>query len=213
MIAKPLAEHGISIFQVSTFDADYTLVPEDRLAGALEALRSVFRVNVDEETREDLRRRSASTVSSSRASVHSTTALSSSAVASSLVMTDDGSAPVDVDASTAIFNMDGLGTSLDAAPSSPTSTTATRHEFSRPIGDSPLAIASFRLGSGRGTSSMWMSVFRLMFYNPTKRLFSITMVDDQVSMVVERDSLAGFPLEWMSVYQLEHVDEVGEQLC
>jgi hypothetical protein len=38
-IAGPLAEAGISIFSVSTFDTDYTLVPEDRLAEAIDALQ------------------------------------------------------------------------------------------------------------------------------------------------------------------------------
>ena len=38
-IAGPLAEAGISIFSVSTFDTDYTLVPQDRLAEAIDALQ------------------------------------------------------------------------------------------------------------------------------------------------------------------------------
>jgi hypothetical protein len=38
-IAGPLAEAGISIFSVSTFDTDYTLVPEHRLAEAIDALQ------------------------------------------------------------------------------------------------------------------------------------------------------------------------------
>ena len=38
-IAGPLAEAGISIFSVSTFDTDYTLVPEDRLPEAIDALQ------------------------------------------------------------------------------------------------------------------------------------------------------------------------------
>jgi hypothetical protein len=38
-IAGPLAEAGISIFAVSTFDTDYTLVPEDRLPEAVDALQ------------------------------------------------------------------------------------------------------------------------------------------------------------------------------
>ena len=38
-IAGPLAEAGISIFAVSTFDTDYTLVREDRLAEAVDALQ------------------------------------------------------------------------------------------------------------------------------------------------------------------------------
>ena len=38
-IAGPLAEAGISIFSVSTFDTDYTLVPEVRLSEAIDALQ------------------------------------------------------------------------------------------------------------------------------------------------------------------------------
>jgi hypothetical protein len=38
-IAGPLAEAGISIFSVSTFDTDYTLVPENRLPEAIDALQ------------------------------------------------------------------------------------------------------------------------------------------------------------------------------
>jgi uncharacterized protein len=38
-IASPLAKAGISLFAVSTFDTDYVLVREDRLAQALDALR------------------------------------------------------------------------------------------------------------------------------------------------------------------------------
>jgi hypothetical protein len=37
-IASPLAEAGISIFAVSTYDTDYTLIPEDRLPEAIDAL-------------------------------------------------------------------------------------------------------------------------------------------------------------------------------
>jgi hypothetical protein len=38
-IAGPLAEAGISIFSVSTFDTDYTLIPEHRLTEAIDALQ------------------------------------------------------------------------------------------------------------------------------------------------------------------------------
>lgn len=38
-IAAPLAEAGVSIFAVSTFDTDYVLVREERLADAVAALR------------------------------------------------------------------------------------------------------------------------------------------------------------------------------
>jgi hypothetical protein len=38
-IAEPLAQAGISIFAVSTYDTDYVLVPELALAAAVEALR------------------------------------------------------------------------------------------------------------------------------------------------------------------------------
>jgi len=37
-LAGPLAEAGISIFVVSTYDTDYVLVPEDRLDEAVAAL-------------------------------------------------------------------------------------------------------------------------------------------------------------------------------
>ncbi len=37
-IARPLAEAGISIFAISTFDTDYVLVKEGQLAGAIAAL-------------------------------------------------------------------------------------------------------------------------------------------------------------------------------
>ena len=38
-VAVPLAEAGISIFAVSTYDTDYVLVRADRLADAVAALR------------------------------------------------------------------------------------------------------------------------------------------------------------------------------
>lgn len=38
-IAAPLAAAGVSLFAVSTFDTDVVLVPADRLAAAVEALR------------------------------------------------------------------------------------------------------------------------------------------------------------------------------
>ena len=38
-IAAPLAEAGISIFAISTFDTDYVLVKAERLNDAVEALR------------------------------------------------------------------------------------------------------------------------------------------------------------------------------
>jgi hypothetical protein len=38
-IATPLAEAGISIFAISTFDTDYVLVKHERLEDAVEALR------------------------------------------------------------------------------------------------------------------------------------------------------------------------------
>jgi hypothetical protein len=38
-LAVPLAEAGISLFAVSTFDTDYLLVRENELFGAIEALR------------------------------------------------------------------------------------------------------------------------------------------------------------------------------
>lgn len=43
-IAAPLAKEKISIFQVSTFDADYTLIPEDQLDRALTCLRPYFNI-------------------------------------------------------------------------------------------------------------------------------------------------------------------------
>jgi hypothetical protein len=38
-LAAPLAEAGISIFAVSTFDTDYLLIKDEALAAALDALR------------------------------------------------------------------------------------------------------------------------------------------------------------------------------
>ena len=38
-IAAPLANAGVSIFAISTFDTDYVLVKEENLARAVEALR------------------------------------------------------------------------------------------------------------------------------------------------------------------------------
>ena len=38
-IAAPLAQAGVSIFAVSTFDTDYVLVKEEKLARSIEALR------------------------------------------------------------------------------------------------------------------------------------------------------------------------------
>ena len=39
-IATPLAEAGVPVFVISTFDTDYILVPAAGLAPAIEALRS-----------------------------------------------------------------------------------------------------------------------------------------------------------------------------
>jgi hypothetical protein len=39
-IAAPLAEAGVSIFAVSTFDTDYIMVKQEDLAKALSALRA-----------------------------------------------------------------------------------------------------------------------------------------------------------------------------
>jgi hypothetical protein len=39
-LAQPLAEAGVSIFVVSTFDTDYLLVKEDQLSLALKSLQS-----------------------------------------------------------------------------------------------------------------------------------------------------------------------------
>ncbi len=39
-IASPLADAGVSIFAVSTFDTDYVLVKEDAMVRAVEALRA-----------------------------------------------------------------------------------------------------------------------------------------------------------------------------
>jgi uncharacterized protein len=40
-IAAPLADAGVSIFAISTFDTDYVLVKEENLAKAVDALRAV----------------------------------------------------------------------------------------------------------------------------------------------------------------------------
>lgn len=39
-LAAPLAQAGVSIFAVSTYDTDYLLIPESSLAVALDALRA-----------------------------------------------------------------------------------------------------------------------------------------------------------------------------
>jgi uncharacterized protein len=44
-MATPLAEAGISIFALSTYDTDYVLVPEGRLEGATRVLGSRFRLS------------------------------------------------------------------------------------------------------------------------------------------------------------------------
>ena len=41
-VIQPLAEHGISIFTISTFDTDYTLVKEQQLDRAIEILGEKF---------------------------------------------------------------------------------------------------------------------------------------------------------------------------
>lgn len=38
-LAEPLAQAGISIFAISTFDSDYVLVQRENLAGAINSLR------------------------------------------------------------------------------------------------------------------------------------------------------------------------------
>ena len=39
-IAAPLADHGVSIFAVSTFDTDYILIKADQLDRAIDALET-----------------------------------------------------------------------------------------------------------------------------------------------------------------------------
>lgn len=39
-LAAPLAQAGVSIFAISTYDTDYLLIPESSLAVALDALRA-----------------------------------------------------------------------------------------------------------------------------------------------------------------------------
>jgi hypothetical protein len=46
-LAAPLAEAGVSIFAVSTFDTDYLLVPESRLKEAIAALKKAGHRLVD----------------------------------------------------------------------------------------------------------------------------------------------------------------------
>jgi SpoU rRNA methylase family enzyme len=41
-LSSPLADQGISIFQFSTYESDFTLVPEDRLQDAIDVLRPLF---------------------------------------------------------------------------------------------------------------------------------------------------------------------------
>ena len=43
-VAAPLADAGISIFQLSTYASDYCLVPEEKLSAAIGCLRSAFKV-------------------------------------------------------------------------------------------------------------------------------------------------------------------------
>lgn len=43
-VAAPLADAGISIFQLSTYESDYCLVPEDKLSAAIGCLKSAFKV-------------------------------------------------------------------------------------------------------------------------------------------------------------------------
>ena len=38
-LALPLADAGISIFAISSYDTDYVLVKQDKLAGAIDTLR------------------------------------------------------------------------------------------------------------------------------------------------------------------------------
>jgi len=45
-LAKPLAMRNISIFQLSTYDSDYALVEEPKLADALAAVKTFMKVNV-----------------------------------------------------------------------------------------------------------------------------------------------------------------------
>ncbi|MGH9443799.1 MAG: ACT domain-containing protein [Thermoanaerobaculia bacterium] len=46
-VLAPLAEAGVSIFAVSTFDTDYLLVKQDRLAAAVAALSSAGHRRID----------------------------------------------------------------------------------------------------------------------------------------------------------------------
>eukprot|EP00160_Parvularia_atlantis_P000407 Unigene10335_Nuclearia_a/m.31567 Unigene10335_Nuclearia_a/g.31567 ORF Unigene10335_Nuclearia_a/g.31567 Unigene10335_Nuclearia_a/m.31567 type:complete len:335 (+) Unigene10335_Nuclearia_a:107-1111(+) len=45
-LATPLAAHGISIFQLSTYDSDYALIEEPKLEAALAALKAELDVNI-----------------------------------------------------------------------------------------------------------------------------------------------------------------------
>ena len=44
-VSKVLADSGVSLFAVSTYDTDYFLVKEDKLADAVTALKAVCTVN------------------------------------------------------------------------------------------------------------------------------------------------------------------------
>ena len=43
-VAAPLADAGISIFQLSTYESDYCLVPEEKLTVAINCLKSAFKI-------------------------------------------------------------------------------------------------------------------------------------------------------------------------
>jgi hypothetical protein len=50
-LAQPLADDGIALFAISTFDTDYVLVRESDLARALAALEASFTIESARETR------------------------------------------------------------------------------------------------------------------------------------------------------------------
>ena len=243
-IAVPLAGAGISIFQISTFDADFTLVPETDFVEALDCLRPFFTISS-----------SAADISVEETTTTAVVAERMQHVPSSIEYdknyegerVDDVDDVDDVDGdgdvqdrtqvmadrdpaahpdppsaevaplstlstadktTTAPFTMTTSTSTTDTHTTTTTTTTPpTKHSFTLPVGTTSFSIASFRQ-----SDALLKPLLEAMFYAGHDRsmhsLFSMTMVDDMVSMVVDRNLLSLFPADYLNVFHFDDPNDV-----
>jgi hypothetical protein len=158
-IAQPLANAEISIFQVSTFESDFTLVAEDSLERALGCLKPYFRVLP-------------MTPSSAASGGHETFTFPVPVISHRSGSVSAPPLPIDV-------------------PTSSSASKQHQHPFSFPV-ERRLFIASLR--EQRYWDAIVKPLMKLMFYHeePSRRIFSFTRSDRQVSLILDQPSLSEF---------------------